>query len=143
LVAQQTASPCRCVLLAGEQVYIQLPAYADSVALVTFIRRTPLLLNAGHAAINSCQPSSQQQTHSSGFAAMSPFWERQTDRRTHTMRAVPITINDERASSSTQLSPLKLSVSGLIHARGSLGPRESTPRTASRSVQPLLQDSRS
>jgi len=40
------------VLLAGEQVYIQLPAYADSVALATFIRRTPLLLYAGHAAIN-------------------------------------------------------------------------------------------
>jgi len=40
------------VLLSGEQVYIQLPAYADSVALAAFIRRTPLLLSAGHAAIN-------------------------------------------------------------------------------------------
>jgi len=30
----------------------KLPAYADSVALAAFTRRTPLLLNAGHAAIN-------------------------------------------------------------------------------------------
>ena len=44
--------PLRAVLFPGEQVSIQLRAYADSVALAAFTRRTPLLLNAGHAAIN-------------------------------------------------------------------------------------------
>jgi len=83
-----------------QQVCVQLPTYADNVALPAFARRTPLL----QQSINiSCPPGSQQQTCTSGFAAVRPCWDRQTDRRTdrrtpygfiepapHIMRAVLI-----------------------------------------------------
>ena len=50
--------------------------YADKVALLEFARRTPLL----QQSINiSCPPGPQQQTCSSGFAAVGPYWDRQTD----------------------------------------------------------------
>jgi len=48
------------------------------VALPAFARRTPLpqqLIDI------YCPPSPQQQTYSSGFAAIGPCWDRQTDGR--------------------------------------------------------------
>ena len=60
----------------------QLPAYADNVALPAFARRTQLLLRTGQQSIDiTCAPRQQQQTRS-GFAAVGPFWDRQTDGRT-------------------------------------------------------------
>jgi len=55
------------------QICIQLPTYADNVALSAFDRRMPLLLRAEQQSIDiSCLPDPQQQTFSSGFAAVDP-----------------------------------------------------------------------
>jgi len=60
------------------------------VALPAFARRTQLLLRTGQQSIDiTCAPRQQQQTRS-GFAAVGPFWDRQTDGRTDG-RIVPIT----------------------------------------------------
>jgi len=57
-------------------VICYLRIHADKVALLEFARRTPLL----QQSINiSCPPGPQQQTCSSGFAAVGPYWDRQTD----------------------------------------------------------------
>jgi len=91
--------------VAKQQVCVQLPTYADNVALPAFARRTPLLLQSIDV---SCPPA-----HSSKPAAAdSLLWahagaDRRTDGRTpcrfidsapHTMRAVPM-IYSERAKS--------------------------------------------
>jgi len=50
------------------------------VALPAFACRKPLLLTAGQQSIDIfCPPGPQQQTCSSGFAVVDPFWDRQTD----------------------------------------------------------------
>ena len=75
----------RCHLLL-QQLSVQLPTYADNVALPAFACRTRLLSLA---------------RRSSGFAAVSPCWDRQTVRQTpycfidsapYTMPTVPIII---------------------------------------------------
>ena len=54
----------------------ELPTYADNVALPAFAHRTPLLQQSVHI---SRSPDPQQQTCSSGFAAVGPCWDRLTD----------------------------------------------------------------
>ena len=79
---------------------VQLPTSADSVALPTFVRCTPLLrllLSACHAAIDRYRlPTCSNPPH---VIAVVDRWDRQTDRLTpyryvdpalHTMPAVPI-----------------------------------------------------
>jgi len=71
--------------ISTQQVRVQLPTYADNVALPAFTRHTL-----------------QQSIDSSRFAVMGPCWDGQTDGRTPyrfidpashtTMRAVPITV---------------------------------------------------
>jgi len=57
------------------------------------------------------QSTDASRAHISGFAAVGPFWERHTDRRTHTMQAVPITINHKHIDHEQALArnyvPLK------------------------------------
>ena len=58
------------------QVCVQLPTYADNVALPAFARCTPPLQQSTNI---SCPPGLQQQICSSGFAAVSPCLDRRTD----------------------------------------------------------------
>jgi len=51
--------------------------YADNVALPAFGRRTPAVQQLTDI---SCLLGPQQQTCSSGFAAVGPCWDRQTGR---------------------------------------------------------------
>ena len=64
-------------------VCVQLLTYADNVALSTINPRTPLL----QQSIDISYPPGrqQQQTCSSGFAAVGPCWDRRTDKRTETV----------------------------------------------------------
>ena len=59
----------------GKQVCLQLPTYADNVALHAFARRA-----TAHRQQSIGGQDPQQQTCSSGFAAVVPRWDRQTDR---------------------------------------------------------------
>ena len=59
-----------------KQVCVQLPTYADNVALPAFARHC-----CRQVIDNSCSPGTQQQTCSSGFAAVGPCRDRWTDRR--------------------------------------------------------------
>jgi len=61
-----SATSC-CTVMHRLQVRIQLHTYADDVALPTFARNTPLLQQSIYI---SCPPGPQQQTCSSGFAAV-------------------------------------------------------------------------
>jgi len=61
---------------------VQLSTYVDNEALPAFARHTPLLRQSIDI---SCPPSRHQQTCSSGFAAVGPCWDRQTDRQTDTV----------------------------------------------------------
>ena len=67
----------------SKQVCVQLPTYADNVALPAFASRPPLLQQSIEI---SCPPGLQQQTCSSVFVAVGPCWDRQTDRH----RNVPL-----------------------------------------------------
>jgi len=60
----------------NKQVCVQLPTYADNAALPAFVRRTPLLQQSIDI---SCRSGPEQQTFSSGFAAVGPRWDKQTD----------------------------------------------------------------
>jgi len=86
------------------ELRVQLSTYVDNETLPAFARHTPLLRQSIDI---SCPPSRHQQTCSSGFAAVGPCWDRQTDRRTphrfidptlHTMRAEPIMASPRLAS---------------------------------------------
>ena len=59
-----------------QQVCLQLPTYADNVALPAFARFAPCTDWS-----TSCRPGLQQQTPSCRIAAVSPCWDRQTDVR--------------------------------------------------------------
>jgi len=73
------------------QVCVQLPTYADYVALPAFALRTPILLRAGQQSIDvSCAPGPRQQIcrqTDRQTDGRTPF--RYTDHAPHTMRAVP------------------------------------------------------
>jgi len=73
------------------QVCVQLPTYADYVALPAFALRTPILLRAEQQSIDiSCAPGPQQQIcrqTDRQTDGRTPF--RYTDHAPHTMRAVP------------------------------------------------------
>jgi len=87
----------------NKQVGVQLPTYADNVALPAFARR---------CCSNLMPAGPQQQTCSSAFAAAGPCWDRQTgghgtvfiDLAPHNARAVqksnPNTFINIRASDS-------------------------------------------
>jgi len=70
---------------------MQLPTYADNVVLPTFARRVPMMRQQIHI---SCPPGPTAANCSSGFAAVGPCWDRQTDRCIHAVArsilAVPI-----------------------------------------------------
>ena len=61
------------------QVSVQLPTYADNVALPAFARRTLLLQQSIDI---SCPPGPQQQTCSIDFIAAGPHWDKRSDGQT-------------------------------------------------------------
>ena len=64
---------------------VQLPTYADNVALPAFADCTPLLQQLIDI---SCPQSPQQQTYNDGFDAKGPCYDRQTDGEMHQRRTL-------------------------------------------------------
>ena len=81
--------------LADEQVFVQIPTYADNLVLPAFVRRTPLLQKS---IVISCLPGTKQQTGRTLLKqakgtdrradGRTPY--RFTDRTPHTMRVAPL-----------------------------------------------------
>ena len=88
-------SPVLHVPVAEEQICVQLPTYADNVALPA--AQQPIDI--------SCSRGPQQQTYSSGFAAVGSCWETDTvpfiDPDLHTMLAVLLTTHMSRDISAS------------------------------------------
>jgi len=104
-----------------QQVGIQLPTYADNMALSASARRCSWALAMQQSINISCQPGPQQQTSSGGFAAVDPCWDRQTNGRTPycyinpallTMRAVP---NVSNVVTNKTLTTLSRHTSTIVH----------------------------
>jgi len=71
-----------CTRLLHEEVCIQLPMHADNMALPASANCMPLLQKSIDIC---CLLGPQQQTCSSGFAAVGPCWDRQMGRHTDTV----------------------------------------------------------
>jgi len=104
-----------------ENVCVQIPTYADNVALPAFARRCCWALILQQSIDIFCTPGPQQETSSSGFAAVGSCWNRQTDTvplRRHCSAYYAGSANNTTLITSSHNTQISAGIKLLIQAQG-------------------------